>query len=133
MVFPIIACSDMQRSIAYYTDKLGFNLTMSMPGESGPSFAIVQLGAAMVALSADPSQYERGKGVVFMIYVAEDADLDAYYADVKARGVAIAEPIADQYWGDRSFTVLDPDGYVLSLCKTVKQMSPDEIAAAAQG
>lgn len=131
MIMPILAVKDVDASIAFYKDVLGFNHDFSMPGpDNKTSFAGVSLGKAAFGLSLEPEAAKGGEGVVFMVYVADDADLDAYYAEVESRGAKIEQPIKDEYWGDRVFSLRDPSGYYLSMCKTVRQMSAEEIAAA---
>jgi uncharacterized glyoxalase superfamily protein PhnB len=105
-----------------------------MPGEDGtPWFAIVQKGAQVqIGLGVQPNGESTegfGKGIVLMLYVPEGTDMEAYYEAVKGKGATIAEALKVEYWGDQLFSVTDPDGYYLSLCKTVKQMTADEIAA----
>lgn len=132
MIMPILAVSNMSASLAFYQDVLGFSVGVSMPGEDGtPFFAIVDKGELVhVGLQNDPKHVgERGSGVVFMLYVPDGTDMEAYYNEVKGKGASILEELKEEYWGDQLFSVSDPDGYYLSLCKTVKQMTPDEIAA----
>jgi PhnB protein len=132
MIMPILAVKDVDASVDFYTNKLGFHHDFSMPGPDNKTFfAGVSLGKAAFGFSAEPDAAKGGEGVVFMVYVADDADLDAYYADVQRRGAEIEQPIKDEYWGDRVFSLRDPTGYYLTFCKTVKQMSAEEIAAAA--
>lgn len=133
MIMPVLTVSDVNESISFYQDKLGFNVGVNMPGEDGnPWFAIVDKGpTSHIGLQRDDSEGERGKGVVFMVYVADDTDMDAYYNEVQGAGATITEPLREEYWGDQLFSVSDPDGYFISLCKTVKQMTPEEVAAAA--
>lgn len=136
MIAPILAVKDVDASVEFYTQKLGFDHDFSMQGPDGKNtFAFVNMGQRKIniGLSLDPPLEYRGRGVVLMLYVPDETDLDQYYADVQKRGVAIAEPIKDEYWGDRVFTVHDPDGFVLSFCKTVKQVPAEEIAAAMRG
>ena len=38
-------------------------------------------------------------------------DVDAYHAELEDRGVEVGE-IRDWPWGERSFRVADPDGYL---------------------
>lgn len=134
MIMPIIAVRDIEASIAFYVNKLGFTHQFSMPGPDGkPSFAGVGLGTIVsFGLQPDTQTEHRGNGVSFMVYVADDTDIDEYFAKVQKNGAVIEQPITTEYWGDRLFSLRDPDGYLLSVCKTVKQMSVDEIAAAAQ-
>lgn len=131
MIMPILAVSDMAASLEFYVNKLGWSKTFSMPGEgAGEVFAIVSMNDGVTfGLSAMPAPNPRGSGVVFMCYVAADSSIDQYYAECQNRGASIAEEIKDEYWGDRSFGVTDPDGYVLSISKTVQQKSHEEILA----
>lgn len=132
MIMPILAVKDVDASVAFYRDVLGFNHDFSLPGpDNRASFAGVSLGKAAFGISLEPEAAKGGEGVVFMVYVADDQDLDAYYAEVQGRGAQIDQPIKDEYWGDRVFSLRDPTGYMLNICKTVRQMTMEEIAAAA--
>ena len=64
-----------------------------------------------------------------MIYIPDELNIDTYYNEVKARGVAIKDELADSYWGDRTFSVKDPDGYWLTIATTVKQVPVTEMEA----
>ena len=128
MIVPILSVKDIAVSIAFY-EKLGFHKTMELPGPDGVlTFGFVQLGVSNMGLSrmsdVPPTPY-----VDFMIPILEGTQLDAHYERVKAHGVAIAEEIKTQYWGDRSFTVIDPDGYKIVLFQTVEKMDLDKVAA----
>ena len=48
-----------------------------------------------------------GKGVYFTIEVE---NVDELYESFKNKGVSIAVDIRDEDWGDRHFSVLDPNG-----------------------
>ena len=132
MIMPILAVKDLDTSIAFYKDKLGFEHSFTMPGPDGKTrFAIVNLGQSVsIGLQLALMTEQRGHGVVFMVYLPDTVDIDQFYADVHARGVQVAVPIKTEYWGDRVFSLHDPDGYYLSMTKTVKQLSPEEIMAA---
>jgi len=128
----MLLIKDFAATNKFYTETLGFSRRIVMQDANGnDNFAIyawgepIQIGAGMdvnTPVSAPAS-------VQFMIYVPDGTDIDQYYADVKARGGTVGE-LKTEYWGDRLFDVYDPDGYWLSFCKTVKQMSEDEIRAA---
>src|SRR5690606_26451570 len=123
MIMPILAVKDVDASIAFYKDVLGFNHDFSMPGpDNKTSFAGVSLGKAAFGLRLEPEAGPGGEGLVFMVYVPDDADLDAYYAEAQSRGANIKQPIKDESWGDRVFSLRDRSGYSLSMCKTVRQM-----------
>ena len=42
---------------------------------------------------------------------------------------AIAEEITDQFWGDRTFSVRDPNGYVLMFARNVHAFDPAKMPA----
>jgi PhnB protein len=127
---------DMEKSIAFYTQTLGFENTFQMPDPDGNLMhaelawknAHIMLGPVMW-LAEELIPY-RGAGVNFYITVEEEDDIDQYYAMVKGKGVNIVEEIKDQFWGDRNFSIKDPDGYQLTFGKTVRQVSTEEMMEA---
>lgn len=132
MVLPILAVKDVVASLDFYCNKLGWNKIFDMKDDAGAAtFAMVSMReGVMFGLSGMDAPQPKGQGVVLMCYVADDSDIDAYYAECQGRGVTIAQEIKDEYWGDRCFGVSDPDGYIIRVCKTVKQMAPEDIVAA---
>jgi uncharacterized glyoxalase superfamily protein PhnB len=133
MIVPVLSVKDVDASIAFYNEKLGFKTDMVLAGPDGVNaFAGVSLGNStfMLSLAETPNA---GQGVVFMIYIPEEADIDKVYADVQAKGVAIVEPLKTEYWGDRVFSIKDPDGFYLSVCKTVHTPDMQHIADVMSG
>lgn len=59
------------------------------------------------------------------------ADVDAAIAKAQAAGAAVTMPPQDMFWGDRYGTVQDPFGHAWSFATHVRDVSPEEIAAAA--
>ena len=129
MILPILSVKDVDVSVAFYTGKLGFTHSFSVPGPDGRnSFAFVTLGETItVGLSLEAALEHRGQGVDLMVYPPDGIDLDQFYAVAHSKGVALAEEIGDRYWGDRTFTLHDPDGYRITFARTVKQVPMDEI------
>ena len=41
----------------------------------------------------------------------EVADVEAYFGQLKKQKITPTTPLTDQWWGDRTFTILDPYGY----------------------
>jgi catechol 2,3-dioxygenase-like lactoylglutathione lyase family enzyme len=134
MIMPILTVNDVDASVAFFTDKLGFRHDMSMAGPQGGNiFAIVGLGAAVLGLGIDeavPRNTPFAPGVQFMVYLPEELDIDRYYGDVKAKGVKIDDELADTYWGDRAFSIHDPNGYLLTFAVTIAQVPVEDMEAA---
>lgn len=131
MIMPILAVKDVNASVAFYRDVLGFEVRTVMQGADGTdNFGIVNFCGSDFGLTLAGDAAKGGEGVVFMVYVTEDVNIDAYYEKVKAKTSNIYDPLHDEYWGDRLFTLRDADGYALSFCQTTQQMAISEIADA---
>jgi uncharacterized glyoxalase superfamily protein PhnB len=128
MIAPILAVKDYDASVKFYTEKLGFTLDVNMQGPDGSNvFGFVGMGKTLqIGLTRDAKAYERGQGVVLMLY-PENFDIDTYYADIKTKSVEITEELKTEYWGDRVFSLKDPDGYYLTFCKTVQNVPTEQI------
>lgn len=70
-----------------------------------------------------------GTSVLLHQYVA---DVDAVVARAEAAGATVLRPPADQFYGDRMAVVADPYGHQWSFHTHVRDVSPDEIAEAAE-
>jgi uncharacterized glyoxalase superfamily protein PhnB len=136
MIMPIFAVRDFDASLAFYTEKLGFTQDMVLQDANGNNtFGFVRLGKAIVGLSLDTEQQQGvhpAPGVQFMVYLPDEIDIDRHHADVTARGVT-ADAVKTEYWGDRIFSVHDPDGYWLTFATTVQQVPMDKIEAIVRG
>jgi PhnB protein len=133
MISPVFNVRDVAVSMDFYISKLGFKDTGTLPGPDGKTiFGMVQLGESSVMLDGTSyNEHEvepRGLGVVLHVALSPEQDIDALYADLKGKGVTITEEIEDKYWGERMFTVKDPDGFHLSFAKQTREMSMEEMA-----
>jgi uncharacterized glyoxalase superfamily protein PhnB len=127
-VLPILAVKNYDASVKFYTEQLGFVSEFTMQGPDGTnSFGFVSKGEARLGLGQQPDVPHAGHGVYFMLYPEGDFDIDAYYAQVQQKGVPIAEEIKTEYWGDRVFSLKDPDGYHLAFGKTVQEIPLEQI------
>jgi len=111
-VSPVLLVADLQRSVDYFTDQLGFECHVF--GEP-PNFATAARDAAviLIALSDQPERLVPHWQIVDKMwdaYIRVD-DADAIYAEVQARGASIDYTIYDAPHGFREFGVQDPDGH----------------------
>jgi PhnB protein len=65
-----------------------------------------------------------GTPVSLMIYLE---DVDAVYARALAAGGTEKHPLKDQFYGDRSGTLVDPFGHVWTVATHKEDVSPDEM------
>jgi len=59
-------------------------------------------------------------------------DVDAAIQQAEQAGAAVAMPPQDMFWGDRYGTVTDPFGHSWSFATHVRDVTPEEMAAAAE-
>ncbi len=126
MLSPILSVQDIDSSIVYYTEKLGFEHVWTMPDDAGKSFfACVRLGTAEILLGTidfveEEKRAYRGVGVQLYIELSKTMDIDALYEQAKSSGAAITREIENRDWGERVFNVNDPDGFNLMIAQRIK-------------
>lgn len=59
-------------------------------------------------------------------------DVDAHFEQAKAAGAEIASEPADQFYGDRTYTAVDPEGHRWSFSQHVKDVDFDAMLAGAE-
>jgi catechol 2,3-dioxygenase-like lactoylglutathione lyase family enzyme len=116
-VSPFLIVSDVQRALAFYRDRLGFEVTFLGP-EPDPFLAIVrrdgmQLMLKVVAddVPALPNRF-RHPDARWDAHV-HASDPDTLAAEFHDRGVTFGAALADTDDGLRGFELEDPDGYRL--------------------
>lgn len=127
----------MQKSLDFYTKTLGFQATDKLTRRDG-RIAHASVGFDSPLLMLSPIEYVRtsqtkedlaknklGVGVQFYIGMTGSKKLDAFFSEVKAKGVAVIKEPKTESWGDRIFTVRDPDGYALTFSEYVKEATPE--------
>lgn len=70
-----------------------------------------------------------GTPVSLHLYVE---DVDAVVGRALAAGATLSRPVADQFYGDRQGTVVDPFGHVWSISTHIEDVSPEEIRRRAE-
>jgi catechol 2,3-dioxygenase-like lactoylglutathione lyase family enzyme len=111
-ISPVLLVADLQRSVDYFSDRLGFECHVF--GDP-PNFATAARDAAviLIALSDQPERLVPHWQIVDKMwdaYIRVD-DADAIYAEVQERGAGIDYTIYDAPHGFREFGVQDPDGH----------------------
>lgn len=115
-ILPLIRCSNLQRTLTFYTGILDFEPVAVDEDMSDPAFALVARDAGLLLLSSHRGDGEFGQAVV----VTTD-DADAAFRKFRERGLKtpgnpmspVHEGPTDQSWGTREFYVDDPDGNTL--------------------
>jgi|SRR5436853_839568 len=113
---PFFGVTDIERSVRYYVDGIGFEMTMSWRPEGKLRWCWLKLGDAALMLQefwkeghhSNVPETKVGVGVS-ICFVCEDAL--AIYREVKAQGLNPSRPfVGNGMWVT---SLLDPDGYRL--------------------
>jgi len=106
---PVLHVTDVEASLRFYVDRLGFTSPWRY-GEDGRVHVaqVDRQGCALILADTWPEKI--GKGLMFISLNLEPqtqvAALDALRAELVAKGV----PVKDGSWGYRLLVVDDPDG-----------------------
>jgi uncharacterized glyoxalase superfamily protein PhnB len=111
--------NDLEKSLAWYRDVLGFVVTDRWERE-GTLFGVeMTAGEAVVMLGQDDWKKgrDRAKGEGVRLYAATTQDVDSLAAQIKKRGGTLAQEPRDEPWGARVLAVDDPDGFKITIFK----------------
>jgi uncharacterized glyoxalase superfamily protein PhnB len=127
-VMPIIAVASVDATRDFYVETLGFTHMMGVVGKDGQmDFCSVLLGEAQVMFTRGrAAQAAPGGGTQAVEVYLEVADVDALHARLQKKGVKVIDPLTLQWWGDRTFKVQDPNGYVIWFYTNVGEPKPPQ-------
>ena len=119
-IAPFFIVKNVPAALAFYRDRLGFDITFQGPSEDDIFFGIVKRGGAMIMMKevgVDPvPNYTRDikQGIARWDAYIHVPDPDALAAEFSSRSVEFFKSLFkdddDGLWG---FEVTDADGYVL--------------------
>jgi uncharacterized glyoxalase superfamily protein PhnB len=119
---PSFTVNDVERSLAWYRDVLGF--TAKERWENEGKLMGVEMAAGDVSFMIGQDDWKKGrdrvKGDGFRIYCTTGQNIDALANQIKARGGTLAREPRDE-WGMRTLAVEDPDGFKITISSKLKK------------
>ena len=119
---PNLLVANVERSLAFYVDVLGFERGMTVPEGSPFVFASVTSGIveifvndAATAATEYPAFAGKPIGASGTMYIEVDG-IDALHDRIRTRA-KVTMPIKTQFYGMREFAIEDPDGYVITFAE----------------
>lgn len=130
-VVPIIAVKSVNEIRSFYVETLGFDHVRGVVGKDGQfDFCTVAKEGARIMFARTPGGSPGTTSTAAKqpvgIYL-EVADVEGYFGQLsEKKSVKVTEPLATQWWGDRTFKVIDPYGYELWFYQTVGTPKPPQ-------
>jgi PhnB protein len=127
-----LVAQDAAAAIDYYKAVFGAKEEMRMPAPGGKvGHAELKIGDSKIMLADEfpemnahgPRKFG-GSPVTIMLYVK---DVDATVAKAVAKGGTLVREVKNQFYGDRSGAVEDPEGHVWHISTHVEDVSPKEM------
>ena len=123
---PNLVVANVERSLAFYVDTLGFSRGLTVPDASPFVFASVTSGAveiffndAATATREYPAFANRPIGATGTLFI-EMEGVNALHDRLNG-SVKIVMPLVTQFYGMREFAIEDPDGYIITFAERVAQ------------
>lgn len=134
-ISPAIFYEDPEAAIAFLEAAFGFELTLKVTDDDGrighAQMAFGDGGLALGPAGWAPwakSPRQLGDATTATVHVQVD-DVDAHHARAVAAGAVIDMAPTDQFYGDRTYRAVDPEGHRWSFAQTLRTLSDDEMSA----
>jgi uncharacterized glyoxalase superfamily protein PhnB len=120
---PGFTVNDIERSVAWYRDVLGFVVKDRWEHEG--RLAGVEMTAGSVTFMLGQDDWKKGrdrvKGEGFRMYCTTRQDVDRLAEQITARGGTLIQEPRDEPWGVRDLAVADPDGFKITIGAETKR------------
>ena len=116
-ISPGITTNDLQRSMRFYVEGLGFSIADKHEVDGQLRFVMLKAGNGELGLGQDDfaKGKNRVKGVGLRLWITTTQDLHPLAEQAKQAGFALDSEVAALPWGPLAFAITDPDGFMLTI------------------
>lgn len=134
---PYLIVSGGAKALDYYQQAFGAIELFRLADPSGKiGHAEIKIGDSILMLADEHPEMGAkspatigGTPVGIMLYVE---DVDSRFAQAVAAGGTVERPVKDQFYGDRSGTLVDPFGHKWTISTHKEDLSPEEVGRRAE-
>jgi len=130
-VTPYLIINGANLAIDFYKEAFGATEVMRLEVEGHVGHAEIEIGDSRIMLAEEATEAGfvgpatlGGSPVGIVLYVE---DVDAFFARALEAGAEEKLPVADQFYGDRAGTLLDPFGHVWTVMTHLEDLSTEEL------
>jgi uncharacterized glyoxalase superfamily protein PhnB len=137
--FPDAFYRDPYAAIDWLQRAFGFDLQLIIDNGDAQIRSHLGFGSGRVAVSSESSPADQpkrlsplsvGGGNTQTIHIQLGHDIDAHCERARAAGAEIVQEPETQFYGDRTYRALDPEGHMWTLAQTITVMTPEQWDAA---
>ena len=129
-ITPYLYYEDVAKALSWLSEAFGFRERMRMQGPDGSiQHAELELADGVIMLGRPGPEYRNPKrlgAVTQNNYVYVD-DVDKHFERAKRAGARILQEPADQFYGDRRYGAVDPEGHEWYFATHVRDVAPEDM------
>jgi uncharacterized glyoxalase superfamily protein PhnB len=112
-----LTVKDLDKSLAWYTDVLGFTIDRRIERDGKLRGVALKAGDVRLSINQDDGAkgWDRIKGEGFSLRISTNQNVDEYANQIKAHGGILDSEPTDMPWGVRLFRLKDLDGFKFSI------------------
>jgi lactoylglutathione lyase len=116
-----LTVKDIQKSADWYQNVVGLGVERTYERDGRLVLVALRAGDVRINLNQDDGGkgWDRIKGLGFSLGFWTTEDIDAIASRIKASGGTLDSEPVDAPWGARFFRLTDPDGFKLSILKSL--------------
>ncbi|MFI4889079.1 MAG: VOC family protein [Steroidobacterales bacterium] len=132
-IAPYLYYEDVAAAMDWLAKAFGLTEAVRMPGPGGKiAHAEMRLADGLVMMGCPAPDYQNPKRlghVTQSLHVYVD-NVDAHYERARKAGARILEKPTNQFYGDRRYAAVDPEGHQWYFAEHVRDVSAEEMKAA---
>jgi PhnB protein len=131
-ITPSLIVRDAAKAIDFYKRALGAQELVRMPSPDGKIMhAELKIGDSIIFLSDEmpqsPAKSPQSLGGVTGVLNLYVEDVDKRFQQAVDAGARVSMPVADQFWGDRYGSLVDPFGYTWGIGTHKEDLTPQQM------
>ena len=131
-VMPYLTVKDADAALAFYQKAFGCEKKMAMPGPDGKIMHAEVVWRDGVVMFGPESPQNQCKAPTTLgirppvgLYIYVD-DVDSLFKRATSAGAKVDRPLTDMFYGDRTCTLIDPDGHLWSFGTNIADFDPSK-------